>query len=255
MRLFSKKPRSGSIKADREIMQPKERKYISENIEHNIDVQKQKNLDESKKMIQRQLELLKALPNRAKAMSFFDESATFFNKRVGELSEFKKGGGKIVGTLCVSAPNELIVAAGAVPVRLCSGFHEPVYSANELLGEVGLCPMVRSILGTKIVSSNPYFELCDLLVSPATCDGKMKLGEILTDYMPVLMLNVPRVKEGYVTHKNWVEEIKFFGRKLEALTGNKITVDSLRHGIDIYKRAQQAWYKLTELRKSDRIPI
>jgi benzoyl-CoA reductase/2-hydroxyglutaryl-CoA dehydratase subunit BcrC/BadD/HgdB len=255
MKLFSKKTRSGSTRSDRELVKQEERNYISGRLDLNIEAQKQKHVEESKKMIQRELDAMKALPTHAKAMAPFDEAATFFNKRVGELYNFKQQGGKVVGTLCVFAPTELIKAAGAEHVRLCSGFHEPVFSANELLGEVGLCPLVRSVLGGKIVSSNPYFELIDFLVAPATCDGKMKLGEILSDYLPVLMLNIPRVKEGYVTHKAWLEEVKFFGRKLEELTGNKITVKSLQSSIEIYQRAQNAWHKFSELRKGDGVPI
>ncbi len=255
MKLFSKKSRSGSTRKDREVVKSEERKYISERLELNLDVQKKRQMEDGKKLIARHLNLLKKLPNRASGMGVFDRTATFFNERVGELHDFKKKGGKVVGTLCVFAPPELIHAAGAQPIRLYSGFYEPVFSANELLGDVGLCPLVRSILGTKITSSNPYFELCDLLVAPTTCDGKMKLGEILTDYIPVLMLNVPSVKEGYITHHSWLEEVKFLGRKLESLTGKKITIKSLRDAIEKYQRAQNAWHKLTELRKGDRVPI
>ncbi len=257
MKIFSKRPRSGSIKTDREVVgvEKDKRRYISENLELNLDVQKQKNIEDAKRMITRQLELQADLPNRPKAMLAFDEMAKFYNNRIGELTSFKQSGGKIIGTLCVSVPVELIHAVGAQPVRLCSGFHEPVFSANELLGEVGLCPLVRSVLGTKIVGSNPYFELCDMLVSPTTCDGKMKLGEILIDYMPVLMLNVPRVKEGYITYQHWLEEIKFLGRKLESLTGNRITTKSLGLAIEKFQRAQRAWYKLTELRTNARVPL
>jgi len=255
MKIFSKKTRAGSIKTDREVVRSEDRKYISERLELNLDVQKQKQIDDAKNMIARQLDRLKRLPKRAKGMAYFDETATFFNKRVGELYNFKNQGGKVVGTLCVFAPAELILAAGAQNIRLCSGFHEPVFSANELLGDVGLCPLVRSVLGTKIASSNQYLELCDLVVAPTTCDGKMKLGEILTDYALVLMLNVPRVKEGFITHKSWIEEIKFFGRKLESLTGNKITVKSLKESIAKYQRAQNAWHKLTTLRTGARAPI
>ncbi len=256
MKIFTKKPRSGAVKADRDVIhsEPKDRKYISENIELNLDVTKQKYLEDIKRMIKRQLTSLKALPNRATAMAAFDENASFFNKRVGELYKFKQSGGKIVGTLCVSAPAELIHAAGAIPIRICSGFHEPVFSANELLGEVGLCPLVRSVLGTKIVKLNPYLEMCDLIVAPTTCDGKMKLGEILTDYVPVLMLNVPRVKEGYITHEHWLEEIKFFGRKLEEMTGNKITMNTMRRAIEKFQRAQRAWYQFSELRTNPKQP-
>jgi benzoyl-CoA reductase/2-hydroxyglutaryl-CoA dehydratase subunit BcrC/BadD/HgdB len=83
----------------------------------------------------------------------------------------------------------------------------------------------------------------------------MKLGEILIDYVPVLMLNVPRVKEGFITHQQWVEEIKFFGRKLESLTGNRITIESLRNAIEKYQRAQKAWYRLSELRALSERPV
>ena len=256
MKIFSKKSRSGSIKGDREVEEvaAEEQRYVSKNLELNADVQKQKFIDSSKKMIERQLEIQKAFPIRPSSMKAFDESATFFNMRVGELYKFKESGGKVVGTLCIFAPNELILAAGAIPIRLCSGFHEPVFSANELLGEVGLCPLVRSTLGNKMVGSNPYFELCDLVVAPTTCDGKMKLGEILQDYLPVLMLNVPRVKEGYITHNQWMEEIRFFSRKLESLTGNKITGKSLMTAIDQYQRAQKAWFRFMELRNSGKAP-
>ncbi|WP_455391781.1 double-cubane-cluster-containing anaerobic reductase [[Eubacterium] cellulosolvens] len=255
MKLFSKKSRSGAIKADRAMIKQEEKRYISDRLELNLDVQKQKQIEEAKKMIANQLERQQGLPNRAKALKAFDETAKFFNKRVGELYNFKQQGGKVVGTLCVFAPPEIIMAAGAQHVRLCSGFHEPVFSANELLGEVGLCPLVRSTLGTKMVTSNPYFELCDFLVAPATCDGKMKLGEILSDYIPVLMLNVPRIKEGYVTHKSWFEEIKFFARKMESLTGNRITLKTLKLVIERYQRAQNAWHRLADLRRGSRVPI
>ena len=176
MRIFSKKSRAGSTRTDREIVKPEERKYISERIELNLDVQKQKQIDEAKKMIARQLALQKGLPNRAKAMEPFDKNATFFNERIGELNNFKRQGGKVVGTLCVFAPPELILGAGGQPIRLCSGFHEPVFAANELLGDVGLCPLVRSVLGVKIAASNPYFDgrkslLSDRVRHPGQPDG------------------------------------------------------------------------------------
>ena len=74
MKIFAKKQRSGAVKTDREVIQPEERKYISENIELNIDVQKKKYTEDIKKMINQQLENLKGLPNRAAAMAAFEWS-------------------------------------------------------------------------------------------------------------------------------------------------------------------------------------
>ena len=54
MRIFSKKARAGSVRTDREVVKPEERKYISERIELNLDVQKQKQIEEHQKEILRQ---------------------------------------------------------------------------------------------------------------------------------------------------------------------------------------------------------
>jgi len=41
----------------------------------------------------------------------------------------------------------------------------------------------------------PYLEMCDVIISPNTCDGKTKVCEILTDAFPVWEMNVPRIKD------------------------------------------------------------
>jgi predicted CoA-substrate-specific enzyme activase len=192
---------------------------------------------------------------RPKAMKYFDDMAAFDTPRLEELRKFKENGGKVVGTLCVFTPNELITAAGAKVVRLCSGYYDSIHPANELLGDAGLCPLVKSTLGNKMVEASPLFELCDLVVGPATCDGKMKLGEILSDFVPVVMLNVPRVKTGDTTAKMWLEEIKYLMYRLEDLTGQKITRSSIRKAIEQYNEAVRLWGKLVETRRRSRVSL
>ncbi|MBN1539598.1 MAG: 2-hydroxyacyl-CoA dehydratase [Candidatus Thermoplasmatota archaeon] len=198
---------------------------------------------------------LRKQKNRPKAMSYFDEVHKYRGARYHELKEFHDKGGKIVGTLCMMVPQELIFAAGAEAVRLCSGYYEPVHPANELLGDAGLCPMVRSTLGTKMVSSNPLVDLIDLVVGPATCDGKMKLAEILQDWVPVVMMNIPRVKVGDSSSDLWVKEVSYLKNRLEELTGRSVRKSMLRSEIAKWNEANQHWSELLELRRSERPPI
>ena len=194
-----------------------------------------------------------AATDRPEAMEYFDGMADPFGKRAEELQKFKESGGRIVGSLCYFAPAEIVAAFGAVPVRFCSGFYEAVHPANDLLGDAGLCPLVKSTLGLKMSQSSPILELCDLVIVPTPCDAKLKLGEILQDMVEVHMMNLPAIKDTEAGRDAWVNEIKALVRKLERRFGTKLRPPMLKKAITTYQRAQAAWRRFTELRKGGAI--
>jgi benzoyl-CoA reductase/2-hydroxyglutaryl-CoA dehydratase subunit BcrC/BadD/HgdB len=226
-----------------------EKRYVTNRILEDVGTKRNQIITGMKKMIHDEVSKLKSMENRPKAMSYFDSIAGYYGPREEEVKKFKQNGGKVVGSLCMFAPNEIIAASGALPIRFCSGFHETTGSANIILGDAGLCPLVKSTLGQKMTGSSPYFEMCDLLVAPTPCDAKLKLGEILQDFLPVLMMNVPKIKSGEVNRRQWAEEIGILLDKLEKLTGKKIKREDLKRSIERYQRAYSAWRELTNLRK------
>ncbi len=217
--------------------------------------QKERTIRRSREMEAGSHERLKSQKVRAKTMSYFDEVMKYSGVRSQELEDFREKGGKVVGTMCVMVPLELINASGAKNVRLCSGYYEPVHPANELLGDAGLCPMVKSTLGSKMVESNPLTDNIDMVVGPATCDGKMKLAEILEDWVPVVMMNIPRVKIGETGSELWIRELEYLGRKLQELTGKKVSRKALVKEIKKWNRAHELWSRMLELRSSRKHPI
>lgn len=152
----------------------------------------------------------------------------------------------MIGSFCYFVPEELIYAAGAVPVRLCSGYSETVTSAEELLPR-DICPLVKSSFGFAIAGGG-WMEVCDTLVIATSCDVKTKLGEYLSDYLPVWMLDLPFIKDYSRVKKYWVEEIKHLKLKIEKLTGNKITRQNLKTAVELLKKRAQLHRKLYELR-------
>jgi len=192
-------------------------------------------------------------PDRPKAMEYFDYMADPFGKRAEELKKFRESGGHVIGSLCYFAPAEIMAAFGAVPVRFCSGFYEAVHPANDLLGDAGLCPLVKSTLGLKMSGASPILELCDLVVVPTPCDAKLKLGEILQDMVEVHMMNLPAIKETEAGRDAWVSEIKGLVRRLERKFNTKLKAPMLKKAITTYQRAQAAWRRFTELRKGGAI--
>lgn len=193
------------------------------------------------------LELMGKIPNRAKTMKYY-ENIFLSDKRVREIENFRKSGGKVIGTFCNLIPEELIYAAGAIPVRLCGGFYDTIYPAEEILPK-DICPLIKSSLGFKILGL-PYFELCDVVAIPTACDGKKKLGDILSSYLPVWMLQLPNTKDTPQSKELWLIEVKLLKKRVEKLTGNKITAGKLKKAIELLHRRTEVFRRLYKIRKS-----
>lgn len=62
---------------------------------------------------------------------------------------------KVIGTYCMMVvPEELIYAAGAIPVRLCGGSHEATSIGDELVSR-DTCPVVKASVGFTSRESDP----------------------------------------------------------------------------------------------------
>jgi len=196
---------------------------------------------------ERNLELMQKIPNRAKNMAYFDEIWKL-EKRVKEIEDFRKAGGKVIGTFCNFVPEELIYAAGCLPIRICAGFYETIEIAEEILAK-DICPLIKSSFGFKLVEL-PYFSLCDLVIIPTSCDGKKKLGEILSDYLEVWPLELPNTKDSSQSKEFWFQEIKIFKKRLEKLSGNEITFSKLKKAIELCHLRQVVFHRFDEIRQS-----
>lgn len=225
-----------------------ESRYIDDRDGYFSEEQRTRTRKKNRRMSDTVLERLRTTRNRPRTMTYFDGIVAYDGDRITELREFHEEGGTIIGTLCAMVPVEIIHALGAKSVRISSGYYECVHPTNELLGDAGLCPLVKSTLGAKMLSAHPVMDLLDLVVAPATCDGKMKLAEMLEDWVPVLMLNVPRVKTGDTTSRLWLDEMKYLIRNIEELTENRLRKSSLLKEIRRWNSANQAWNELMELR-------
>jgi len=73
-------------------------------------------------------------------------------------------------------------------------------------------------------------QVSDLIVGETTCDGKKKMYEILSEYAPVYVLEVPN-KKSKKGRELWLEEVKIFKDVVEKLTGKKVTAANLKKAI------------------------
>ena len=185
---------------------------------------------------------------RPAEMAYFDRFFRAFGSE--EKRIINPGQKKVIGFYCMSVPEELIYAAGALPVRLCAGSADAVEAGESWFPDVS-CPMVKSAAGLASVPVLPYYHECDLVVIPAMCDWKVKLGEILEEWLPVMMLDIPRIKSIENSRRFWVSEVLRIKKRVEKVTGKKITKNRLKKSIAMIHAAQKEFKRFQEIRKSE----
>ena len=164
--------------------------------------------------------------NRPEGMGYLDfVMSEVHGLRIKELDDFRKAGGKVVGTYCLYVPEELIRAAGAWSVGICAGA-EWAYDQVEQILPRNTCALIKSMMGFKLGKVCPYLEEADLLIGETTCDGKKKAYEELGKLQNMYVMELPQMKRAKDV-AFWRSELVDLIAKLEDLTGKKITAESL----------------------------
>lgn len=148
---------------------------------------------------------------------------------------------KTIGTYCVMVPQELIYAAGAVPVKLCSGNYTAFFIGDDIAPR-DACPLVKAVAGFKHTGLMPIYENCSMMIVPVTCDCKKKIAGMLSDYCNVVTMHIPTTKNDDDIDE-YVMQLYDICEKLESVTGNRITYDTLSGAFYKVGRAQ---YELSE---------
>lgn len=192
--------------------------------------------------------------SRPESMDYFNMVvAEIHGIRPAELIEFQKKGGKVVGSFCIHVPDEVVLAASAIATGLCSGSQFWVPGGEKVL-PTATCPLIKASLGARFDRTCPFFRIANLFVGETTCDGKKKAWEILAQDAPMYIMDIPQMKREKDFIK-WNEEIRDYMKKLEELTGNKITEESLREAIITLNNKRRALQRLNAFRKLENVPI
>ena len=153
-----------------------------------------------------------------------------------------------------SCPEEIVLAAGASLVGLCSGADFDTEGVEKLLPR-NTCALIKSSFGFELGKVCPYLESADMIVGENTCDGKKKayesLGEIVNN---LYVMDLPQVKSqnGKALLK---AEYTRFKAAAEELTGVKITEESLKEAIRTVNAKRAAVHRLSSLRAADPAPV
>jgi benzoyl-CoA reductase/2-hydroxyglutaryl-CoA dehydratase subunit BcrC/BadD/HgdB len=156
-----------------------------------------------------------------------------------------------VGTYCMMVPQELIYAAGAVPVKLCSGSYTAFIIGDELVPR-DACPLVKAVMGFCSTDTLPVYNDCAMMVIPITCDCKKKMAGMLQERIRTHVMHVPTAREQDEAFEICVGELYKLIHALEETTGSRITHRSLLESIRLVSRVQYEFYRFLQFKHEER---
>ncbi len=153
------------------------------------------------------------------------------SKRVlAYLQAQRSQGAKIVGTYCGYAPIEVIRALDLVPATLCA-FSNATIEAAEAILPANLCPLIKSSYGFIVTDTCPFFGISDAVIAETTCDGKKKMFELIGDYKPLHVMDLPQLPDEPEALENWTTMIHKLKEFLERIFERTITDDRIEQAI------------------------
>ncbi len=146
------------------------------------------------------------------------------------MKKLKDNGKGVVGQFCTYTPLEIFMAGGLISVGLCSTSDETIPEAEKVLPS-NLCPLIKSSYGFAITDKCPYMYFSDLVVGETTCDGKVKMYELLAKKKNVHVLELPRRQNTPEAKALWKAELGRLKERVEKDFDVVITDDDLRDAI------------------------
>ena len=169
--------------------------------------------------------------------------------------EWKKKGGKVVGCVGASVPQEIIIAAGCLPIQV-TGDPNVNTEAGDKYMEDYFCPYVRSIHDLFV---RGRYDFLDLVIFPHGVDSVKRCYYYLwTEKQIETGLKIPPLGVFDLLHtRKHIASRYVRGRvaamkdQMEEFSGNKITPEALLRAIEVCNENRILLKKVSELRRAE----
>lgn len=191
------------------------------------------------------------MDNMLKSLQALKEASSPFPHSKA-IQTWKSQGKKVVGWICTYVPEELIAAAGMLPVRVIGRKAEDIIEADAYL-YTNICSFARSCLE---VGLKDDYGFLDGIVAGTSCDPIRRLYDVWNTYLTTPFKHILSVPHKVTSDSEafFAGEIRQLKGLIESHFGVKISEGSLRETIQIYNRGRELLKKLYELRKEE-IPL
>jgi benzoyl-CoA reductase subunit C len=181
----------------------------------------------------------------------FDQFKHWYEKRHDYARSWKdRTGGQVVATMCTYTPEELLIAAGMLPVRVL-GAHEPQNVTEPHIFGM-FCPFCRDSLAQGLLGR---FDYCEGVTLTQSCiqyrqafgSWRLHVPTVQWDYY----LPMPNDVQSGHARKAHYAEVQSFRTFLETLTGKTLTDAALHEALAVVDENRRLLRELFEYRKAE----
>jgi len=147
-----------------------------------------------------------------------------------------------------------VLAAGAIHLSLCGTRNEPIAAAEKFLPP-NLCPLIKSSFGFAATDTCPFFHFSDVVIAETTCDGKKKMFELLKEYRPLYLLQLPHNQVPETALPYWHDQIRRLRTWLEREFDVEVTDERISESIRLMNRERNTLKELLDLAKQVPAPV
>ena len=165
-----------------------------------------------------------------------------------EILDHKAQGKKVIGWLCTYVPEEVIMAAGILPIRITGYNQEMELEDGNAYLYINNCSFSRYCLQMGL---RKEYDFLDGVVGGSTCDGARRLFDLWRHYLKppfFQVLTIPR-KSHERAHELYYSQVEDFKKHLEEFTGSPITDDALIASVKVLNESRSLLKELYDLRK------
>jgi bzd-type benzoyl-CoA reductase N subunit len=155
----------------------------------------------------------------------------------------------VVGYLCSYAPEEIMVAAGALPYRIFGSGREIQLADSHL--QAYSCSLVRGAMEDVL---GGHLDFLDGTVFPHTCDSIQRLSDMwrmnagLDFHLDVVL----PVKLDNATSRDYLAQVlRRFRDDLEQTVGTEISDQSIKASAEVYNALRESLRAIYDLRRKD----
>lgn len=179
--------------------------------------------------------------------SLLKEFAAVSSSPKAQLAKYKAEGKKVIGVLPYYAPEELVYAAGMVPMGIWGTNDKTISRAKEYCATF-YCTVAQ--LALEMLLDGTMNGL-DGVITPTICDTLRPMSQnirvAMNGKMPVIFLGAPQNRFAEFGIKFTMDQYENVKRELEKIASKAITPEALEDAIKVYNKSRAARREFVKL--------
>ena len=179
--------------------------------------------------------------------TLFNEFAAVAASPAKQLANFKAEGKKVIGVLPYYAPEELVYAAGMVPMGMWGSNNKTISRAKEYCATF-YCTIAQ--LALEMLLDGTMDQL-DGVITPTICDTLRPMSQnfrvAVGHKIPTIFLAHPQNRFADWGIQFTVDQYTNIKNKLEEIGGKKITDEDIANAIKVYNKSRAARREFVKL--------